>query len=32
MSGHVFVVHGDLTKIVCDAWLMPTDVAGVTIC
>lgn len=22
---HVFVVHGDLTKLACDAWLLPTD-------
>lgn len=25
MSGHFFVVDGDLTKIACDAWLLPTD-------
>lgn len=25
MGGHVFVVRGDLTKLYCDAWLMPTD-------
>lgn len=25
MSGHVFVVHGDLTQLVCDAWLLPCD-------
>lgn len=24
-SGHVFVVHGDLTAFACDAWLLPTD-------
>lgn len=24
MSGHLFIVRGDLTKIACDAWLMPT--------
>jgi len=27
MSGHLFVVEGDLAKIACDAWLLPTDVA-----
>lgn len=25
MPGHVFVVHGDLTRLRCDAWLMPSD-------
>jgi hypothetical protein len=25
MSGHVFLVHGDLTRLRCDAWLMPCD-------
>jgi len=25
MTGHVFVVNGDLTRIACDAWLLPTD-------
>lgn len=25
MSGHLFVVHGDLTAIACDAILVPTD-------
>ncbi len=24
-SGHVFVVAGDVTKLACDAWLLPTD-------
>ena len=24
-AGHVFVVNGDLKKIACDAWLLPTD-------
>lgn len=24
MSGHVFLVHGDLTKLSCDAWLVPS--------
>jgi len=26
VSGHVFIVHGDLTQLACDAWLMPCDV------
>ncbi len=25
MSGHVFIIQGDLTKLSCDAWLMPCD-------
>jgi hypothetical protein len=25
MGGHVFVVHGDLTHLDCDDWLLPTD-------
>jgi hypothetical protein len=25
LSGHVHVVAGDLTRLVCDAWLLPTD-------
>ena len=25
MNGHVFVVEGDLTRLRCDAWLLPTD-------
>ena len=25
VSGHVFVVHGDLTHLACDDWLLPTD-------
>lgn len=25
MPGHVFVVHGDLTRLACDDWLIPTD-------
>lgn len=25
MAGHVFVVHGDLTHLACDEWLLPTD-------
>jgi hypothetical protein len=24
-AGHLFIVRGDLTKIACDAWLLPTD-------
>ncbi len=29
-SGHVFVVRGDLTRIACDAWLLPSnEVRGV---
>ncbi len=24
MAGHLFIVRGDLTKLACDAWLMPT--------
>ena len=24
MPGHVFLVHGDLTKLSCDAWLVPS--------
>lgn len=25
MAGHLFVMQGDLTKLACDAWLLPTD-------
>jgi len=25
VAGHVFVVHGDLTHLSCDDWLIPTD-------
>lgn len=25
MNSHVFVLHGDLTRLACDAWLVPTD-------
>jgi hypothetical protein len=25
MGGHVFVVHGDVTHLACDDWLLPTD-------
>lgn len=25
MAGHVFILRSDLTKLLCDAWLMPTD-------
>ncbi len=28
MTGHVFIVRGDLRRIVCDAWLMPCDRHG----
>lgn len=24
-GGHVFVVHSDLTRLACDAWLLPCD-------
>lgn len=27
MGGHLFIVRGDLTRLDCDAWLMPTDFA-----
>ena len=27
MPGHVFVTRGDLTRLTCDAWLLPTDAA-----
>jgi hypothetical protein len=27
MSGHVYVIAGDLRSIACDAWLLPTDQA-----
>lgn len=27
-SGHVFITHGDLTRLACDAWLMPCGVDG----
>ncbi len=26
IGGHVFVIQGDLTKVACDAWLLPTDI------
>jgi hypothetical protein len=26
VSGHLFIVHGDLTHLSCDAWLLPCDV------
>src|SRR5688500_7158690 len=29
MSGHVFIVHGDITKLSCDAWLLPGGADGV---
>jgi len=25
LSGHLFLLHGDLRAIACDAWLLPTD-------
>ncbi len=25
MPGHLFVLRGDLTKLACDAWVLPTD-------
>jgi hypothetical protein len=25
MSGHLFIVQGDLTRLACDAWLLPTS-------
>jgi hypothetical protein len=25
MAGHVFIVKGDLTRLACDAWLLPCD-------
>jgi hypothetical protein len=25
LSGHLFLVHGDLRALACDAWLLPTD-------
>jgi hypothetical protein len=28
MSGHLFIVHGDLTQLCCDAWLLPCDIAA----
>eukprot|EP00127_Corallochytrium_limacisporum_P007374 Clim_evm11s249 gene=Clim_evmTU11s249 len=28
-AGHVFVVLGDLTSVLCDCWLVPTDNSGV---
>lgn len=27
MAGHLFVVRGDLLRLACDAWLLPTDEA-----
>lgn len=27
LPGHVFVINGDLTRVACDAWLLPTDEA-----
>lgn len=28
MAGHIFVAEGDLTRLACDAWLIPTDWTG----
>jgi len=28
MSGHLFIVHGDLTQLSCDAWLLPCDISA----
>lgn len=28
MGGHLFIVHGDLTQLCCDAWLLPCDFAA----
>lgn len=28
MSGHVFILHADLTRLACDAWLMPCGISG----
>jgi hypothetical protein len=28
MSGHLFITQGDLTKLACDAWIVPTDATG----
>lgn len=28
MPGHVFVIPGDLRRLACDGWLLPTDVGG----
>jgi hypothetical protein len=28
MAGHLFVTQGDLTRLACDAWLLPTDRTG----
>src|SRR5437762_728312 len=27
MMGHVFLVQGDLTRLACESWLLPTDAA-----
>lgn len=26
--GHLFILRGDITKLACDAWLLPTDGVG----
>ncbi len=28
MSGHLFIVHGDITRLACDAWLLPGGAGG----
>lgn len=28
MSGHIFIAEGDVRRVACDAWLLPTDVTG----
>jgi hypothetical protein len=28
MAGHVFIMHGDLTRVASDAWLMPCGIDG----
>lgn len=28
MPGHVFILHGDLRRLSCDAWLMPCDISA----
>ena len=28
MPGHLFIVRGDVTRLACDAWLLPCDVRG----
>lgn len=28
MSGHLFIIDGDITQLACDAWLLPSDAEG----